>query len=52
MSHPDVEDIEDGDTAGRGLVPVYPSTNFFKTTYISSLTIQRWIAQILQRQRF
>lgn len=52
MSHPDVEDIEDGDTAGRGLVPVYPSTNFFKTTYISSLTIQRWVGQVLQRQRF
>lgn len=46
MTHPDVEDIDSSESASTGIIPVYPSTNFFKSTYISSLTIQRWITQI------
>lgn len=52
MSHPDVEDIEDSDHAAPGIVPVYPSTSFFKNTYISSLTIQKWVRQLTFNRTF
>lgn len=52
MSHPDVEDIEDGDTASRGVVPIYPSTNFLKNTYVTSLTLQRWVRQLTSNRSF
>ncbi|MCH8495222.1 MAG: ATP-dependent DNA helicase RecG [Balneolales bacterium] len=47
MSHPDVEDIDASDNSGAGIVPVYPSTNFFKNTFITSLIIQKWVKQVL-----
>lgn len=52
MTHPDVEDIEDGDSISRGIVPVYPSTNFFKNTYITSLTLQKWVRQFTYNRTF
>jgi len=52
MSHPDVEDIEDVDTVSRGIFPVYPSTNFLKNTYVTSLTIQKWVRQLTFNRSF
>jgi ATP-dependent DNA helicase RecG len=48
MSHPDVEDIEENDDAYRGIIPVYPSNQFFKNTYITSLVLRNWITEILK----
>lgn len=52
MSHPDIEDIEDGDSAGQGIIPVYPSNSFFKNTFITSLVIQKWVNQLLSHKDF
>lgn len=48
MSHPDVEEIEENDDAYRGIIPVYPSNQFFKNTYITSLVLRNWITEILK----
>lgn len=52
MSHPDIEDIEDGENSGRGIFPVYPSTNFLKNTFITSLVLQKWIHQITFNRKY
>jgi ATP-dependent DNA helicase RecG len=52
MSHPEVEDIEDAESSTRGIFPIYPSTNHFKSTYISSLLLQRWVRQIMATRSF
>jgi ATP-dependent DNA helicase RecG len=50
MSHPDVEDIEDSDTMSRGIIPVYPSTQFLKNTYITSLVLRNWVTQLMNQR--
>jgi ATP-dependent DNA helicase RecG len=52
MSHPDIEDIEDVDGSANGIFPVYPSNNFFKNTYITSLVLRKWVKQILDSKQF
>jgi len=52
MSHPDIEDIEDVDGSANGIFPVYPSNNFFKNTYITSLVLRKWVKQILDIKQF
>lgn len=52
MSHPDIEDIEDVDGSANGIFPVYPSNNFFKNTYITSLVLRKWVKQILDNKQF
>jgi ATP-dependent DNA helicase RecG len=52
MSHPDIEDIEDVDGSANGIFPVYPSNNFFKNTYITSLILRKWVKQILDSKQF
>lgn len=50
VSHPDVEDIEDGDSSSRGIIPVYPSNQFFKNTWITSLVIFKWVTEIMKNR--
>jgi ATP-dependent DNA helicase RecG len=49
IAHPDTEKLSDSSDINKvaTIVPVYPSTNFFKKTYITSTLIQNWIRQIL-----
>jgi ATP-dependent DNA helicase RecG len=52
MTHPDIEDIDDDDAGGRGVVPIYPSTAFMKNTYITNSVIQGWIREILDFKNY
>lgn len=53
IAHPDVEKLADESDIEKAasLVPIYPSTNFFKKTYITSLLIQKWVKIILEKKQ-
>lgn len=50
IAHPDVEKLADESDIDRvaALVPIYPSSNFFKKTYITSTLLNKWIKIALE----
>ncbi len=54
IAHPDVEKLADESDIDRvaALVPIYPSTNFFKKTYITSTLLNKWIKKALEDEHF
>ncbi|MDI6402289.1 ATP-dependent DNA helicase RecG [Balneolaceae bacterium ANBcel3] len=57
VAHPDVDKFSDDSAASatsstKGIIPVYSSSQFFKKTYITSGTIQKWILTVLDKHRF
>jgi ATP-dependent DNA helicase RecG len=52
MTHPEIEDIDEDDKGGRGIVPVYPSTAFMKGTFITNSVLQGWVRQILESKNY
>ncbi len=54
IAHPDVEKLADETDIDRvaALVPIYPSSNFFKTTYITSTLLNKWIIKALEDEHF
>jgi ATP-dependent DNA helicase RecG len=52
MTHPEIEDVDEDDPGGRGIVPVYPSTSFMKSTYITNSVIQDWVRQITEAKSY
>ena len=47
--HPEIDKVDDPSAVSKltGIVPVYPGTNFFSTTYITSNVLRKWVKQIL-----
>jgi ATP-dependent DNA helicase RecG len=48
--HPEIDKVDDPSanvSKLTGIVPVYPGTNFFSTTYITSNVLRKWVKQIL-----
>ncbi len=54
MAHPEMDKISKENELKRsaGIVPIYPSNNFFKKTYITSVILQDWMKQITGQVRF
>ena len=50
IAHPNYEKLSDTSDVRQvaNILPVYPSTNFFKRTYITSTIIQNWNREILK----
>lgn len=56
MAHPEVESIPAPDASDKKefarIVPVYPGSQFFKNTYITSGLLRKWILFVLDNLRF
>ncbi len=57
MAHPEVEQLSTADASTpdeqsrqrfTGIIPIYPGTQFFKNTYITSGLLRKWILEILE----
>lgn len=58
MAHPEVEQLSSADNASpdeqrqqrfAGIIPIYPGSQFFKNTYITSGLLRKWIILMLDR---
>lgn len=50
IAHPDVDKLNKPTSSLKtiGIIPIYPSSSFFKKTYVTTAVIQKWIRQLLE----